>query len=58
MFKQEKTVMSKIFNHTCLIRMETNISEYWRVHDIKNGIIDRLKRAKKHCKYSFLLIAF
>jgi hypothetical protein len=38
--------------------METNISEYGRVHDIKNGIIDRLKHAKKQCKYSFLSIAF
>ena len=28
--------------------METNISEYGRVHDIKNDIIDRLKRAKKN----------
>ena len=24
--------------------METNISEYGRVHDIKNDIVDRLKR--------------
>ena len=38
--------------------METNISEYGRVHDIKNDIIDRLRRAKKQCKYSFLSIAF
>jgi hypothetical protein len=38
--------------------METNISEYGRVHDIKNDIIDGLKCAKKQCKYSFLSIAF
>jgi hypothetical protein len=38
--------------------METNISEYWRVLGNTNGIIDRLKRAKKQCTYSFLSIAF
>ena len=35
--------------------METNISEYMRVHDIKNGIVDGLKRDKKQCKYSYRL---
>jgi hypothetical protein len=35
--------------------METNISEYMRVHDIKNDIVDGLKRDKKQCKYSYRL---
>jgi hypothetical protein len=35
--------------------METNISEYGRVHAIKNDIVDRLKRDKKQCKYSYQL---
>ena len=35
--------------------METNISEYGRVPDIKNYIVDRLKRDKKQCKYSYQL---
>jgi hypothetical protein len=35
--------------------METNISEYMRVHDIKNDIVDGLKRDKKQCKYSYQL---
>ena len=29
--------------------METNISQYGRVHDIKNDIVDRLKPDKKQC---------
>ena len=37
--------------------METNISEYGRVHDIKNDIIDRLKHAEKQCKYSYQFMA-
>jgi hypothetical protein len=28
--------------------METNISEYGRVHDIKNDIVDRLKAIKNN----------
>ena len=35
--------------------METNISEYGRVHAIKNDIVDRLKRDRKQCKYSYQL---
>ena len=38
--------------------MDTTISEYGRVHDIKNDIIDGLKCVKKLCKYSFFSIAF
>jgi hypothetical protein len=33
--------------------METNISEYGREQDIKNDIVDRLKRDKNQCKYSY-----
>ena len=32
--------------------METNISEHGSVHDIKNDIVDRLKRDKNQSKYS------
>jgi hypothetical protein len=35
--------------------METNISEYGRVHDVKYDIVDRLKRDKKQFKYSYQL---
>jgi len=31
------------------------ISEYGRLHDIKNDIIDRLKSEKKPCKYVYTL---
>jgi hypothetical protein len=31
------------------------ISEYGRLHDIKNDIIDRLKSEKKPCKYFYKL---
>jgi hypothetical protein len=35
--------------------METNISEHGSVHDIKNDIVDRLKRDKNQSKYSYQL---
>jgi hypothetical protein len=31
------------------------ISEYVRLHDIKNDIVDRLKSEKKPCKYLYTL---
>ena len=31
------------------------ISEYGRLHDIKNDIVDRLKSDKKPCKYFYKL---
>ena len=31
------------------------ISEYGRLHDIKNAILDRLKSDKKSCKYFYKL---
>ena len=34
---------------------KTLISEYERLHDIKNDIVDRLKSDKKPCKYFYKL---
>jgi hypothetical protein len=35
--------------------MEKNISEYGRLHEIKNENVDRLKSDKKPCKYFYKL---
>jgi hypothetical protein len=35
--------------------MEKLISEYGKLHDIKNDIVDRLKSDKKPCKYFYKL---
>jgi hypothetical protein len=36
--------------------MEKNISEYGRLHEIKNENVDRLKSDKKPCKYLFVAV--
>jgi hypothetical protein len=35
--------------------MKKNISEYGRLHEIKNENVDRLKSDKKPCKYFYKL---
>ena len=36
-------------------RWKKLISEHWRLHDIKNDIVDRLKINRKPCKYFYKL---